>query len=61
MQRIRTLLAPALLLALGAVAPAQDVGSSVGALELTDLAQTEAESFGDMVGRAVLLEFFAYW
>lgn len=61
MNLTRTLLAPALLVVLGLAAPAQDVGSNVGGLELSDFAQTEAKSFDDFVGRAVLLEFFAYW
>ncbi len=61
MNLTRTLLAPALLVALSLAAPAQDVGSSIGTLELSDFAQTEAKSYDDFVGRAVLLEFFAYW
>ncbi len=37
------------------------VGSPLPAVELEDFAQTEATSFDDFVGRAVLIEFFAYW
>lgn len=61
MPSTRSLLAPAALLALALAAPAQEVGSTVGPLELSDLAQTEAKSFDDLVGRAILIEFFAYW
>ena len=56
-----------LTLALGAVsafaapAPAQGVGSKLPALELEGLSQTPAKTFDDYLGRAVLLEFFAYW
>ena len=42
-------------------AAAQDVGSYLPDLELADFAQTEASSIDDFVGRAVLIEFFAYW
>ena len=28
---------------------------------VSDLAQTEATTWDDLLGRAVLLEFFAYW
>ncbi len=60
--RIRThMLAPVALLALALGAPAQDVGSQVGQLEISEMAATDASSFEDFVGRAVLLEFFAYW
>jgi len=43
-----------------AVAPAQ-VGRPLPAAEIEDLQLTAAESFDDFVGRAVLIEFFAYW
>jgi hypothetical protein len=51
------------LIALGLVTavPAQGVGSKVPALELEDFAQTPAKSYEDFLGRAVLIEFFAYW
>lgn len=61
MKRIGALLAPLALAALAVSAPAQDVGSTVGPFELTDLAQTEAKTYDDFLGRTVLLEFFAYW
>ena len=31
------------------------------ASDLEGFSQTEAKSFGDFVGRAVLIEFFAFW
>lgn len=58
---LTSLLLPTALFALALPASAQDVGSSVGTFELTDLAQTQATSYDDFFGRAVLIEFFAYW
>lgn len=52
---------PALAAALAAVAPAQQVGSSLEPIELEGFAQTPAGSYDDFSGRAVLIEFFAYW
>lgn len=46
---------------LGSLSTAQQVGSKIGPVELVDFAQTEARSFDDYLGRAVLIEFFAYW
>jgi len=48
---------------LGAFASA---GTGVGDVpknleQIADYAQTGAESFADFQGRAVLIEFFAYW
>ena len=51
-------------LALAAFAlPARDVaaGESLPPVELEEFAQTKAKTFGDLTGRAVLIEFFAYW
>ena len=61
MRPSRFLALPALLAALALPAMAQDVGSTIPELELEGYAQTEAESFDDFFGRAVLIEFFAYW
>jgi hypothetical protein len=36
-------------------------GGSLPAVGLDDFAQTKAKSFEDLSGRAVLIEFFAYW
>lgn len=55
------LLAPVVLGALAVSAPAQEVGTTVSGVELEAFAQTGAESFDDLMGRAVLIEFFAYW
>jgi len=50
------------LLALGAVSGAQAVGTRMpSSFELKDFTQTKAESLGDFQGRALLIEFFAYW
>ena len=54
-------------LALGAVAicarpvTAQGVGTKIPVLELEGYTQTPAKSFEEFTGRAVLIEFFAYW
>lgn len=42
-------------------ASAQGVGSKLPAIQIEGLAQTPAKSFDDYLGRAVLIEFFAYW
>lgn len=57
----KALLAPLALVLSGALAGAQGVGSQLPAVELDGLSQTSASSYDDLVGRAVLLEFFAYW
>ena len=36
-------------------------GGSLPAVDLDDFAQTKAKSFDDLSGRAVLIEFFAFW
>ena len=46
---------------LGGLAGAQDPGSQLPAVELQDFQLTEATSYDDFFGRAVLLEFFAHW
>ena len=53
---------PALFLcALASSAAAQGVGTKLPAVELEDFTQTPARSFEDYLGRAVLIEFFAFW
>lgn len=55
-------LAPLALAGLAAPALAQDVGTSIPErVELDSFAQIPVKKFEDIVGRAVLLEFFAYW
>ena len=52
-------------LALGAAsllsAPAPIPGDKLPTPDLEGFTQTEAESYQDFVGRAVLIEFFEYW
>ena len=58
----RTVVTTLTLGVLGAVAGAQGVGSQLlDEVEIEDLAQTGARSFEDFYGRALLIEFFAYW
>jgi len=40
---------------------AQGIGSRMPAVELEGYANTRAKSYDDFSGRAVLIEFFAYW
>ena len=64
MKPIRTLTWGGLLLLTAAFAgPREDdlAGMRLPEIELDDYAQTEARSFEDFAGRAVLFEFFAYW
>lgn len=55
------LAASALLAGLALPATAQGVGSRIPEIQLEGYSQTEAKSFDDFYGRAVLIEFFAYW
>ena len=57
--RARHLLAVALCLVLAAAATAQ-VGQPLPDHELEGFSQTPAKSYDDFLGRAVLIEFFAY-
>lgn len=57
----RLLALPLLLAGLASTAAAQDIGSPLPEVELDGFSQTAAESFDDLYGRAVLIEFFAYW
>jgi len=52
---------PILLASLAWPATAQGVGSTIPQIELEGYSKTEAKSFDDFFGRAVLIEFFAYW
>ena len=40
---------------------AQGVGSKMPVVELEGYSQTPAKSYEDFTGRAVLIEFFAFW
>ena len=58
---IRRILAPLAVATLAGLGSAQQVGSRLPAVNLSGFSQTGAQSFEDFYGRAVLLEFFAYW
>jgi hypothetical protein len=47
--------------ALALLAPAGSAGGQLPAPDLEGFAQTKAKSFDDFAGRAVLIEFFAFW
>ena len=51
----------ALLLICSAAAAQVPTGTNLRPMSLGPLQGTEATSFGDFLGRAVLVEFFAYW
>ncbi len=53
----------ALLAALALAVPARAgvVGNYLSDVKLEGFAQTKAKSFDDFQGRAVLVEFFAFW
>ena len=59
--KLQRTLAPLALGLVAAVAYADGVGSRVTEADLEDWAKTEAQSFEDFTGRAILIEFFAYW
>ena len=61
MQPIRSFIAAVACALAPALAYAQGVGSKMPAVELEDYAKTAAKSYDDFLGRAVLIEFFAYW
>lgn len=42
-------------------ATAQGVGSKMPPTVIEGLSQTGAKSYDDFLGRAVVIEFFAYW
>jgi hypothetical protein len=57
----RLFLLPLALAALALPSFAGVVGKSLPLVELEGYSQTKAKSFDDFLGRAVLIEFFAYW
>lgn len=61
MKLIRSAIAAFACAAVPVVAQAQGVGSKLPEVELEGFSQTPAKSFEDYTGRAVLIEFFAYW
>ncbi|MCE9593839.1 MAG: hypothetical protein K8S98_06575 [Planctomycetes bacterium] len=62
MKHSRIWLSMLALAALVVPATAQGIGSTMPpSVELEGYAQTKATSYEDFLGRAVLIEFFAYW
>jgi hypothetical protein len=62
MKFFQLLLAPIALVAWAAPVPdGSNIGRSLPDVELEGLSQTKAKSLDDYLGRAVLVEFFAYW
>ena len=62
MKIFQLLLAPIALVALAAPAPeSANIGKSLPPASIEGLGQTKAKSLDDYTGRAVLVEFFAYW
>ena len=55
------MLAGVMTFGLSAVAVADNVGKPLPAVELENLTQSPADNFEELAGRAVLIEFFAYW
>ena len=55
------LFAPFALAAFALSVPSARAGGQLPQVELSDFGQTKAKSFDDFAGRAVLIEFFAYW
>ena len=55
------MLASVMTLGLCAVAVADNVGKPLPTVELEDLTQSPAANFEELAGRAVLIEFFAFW
>lgn len=58
---MKSLALSALALALSPIAGAQSVGKMLSDVDLEGFSQTEARTFDDLTGRAVLIEFFAFW
>ncbi len=61
MKPIRFALAALACALLSLSSSAQGIGSKLPEVELEDFSQTKAKSLEDFTGRAVLIEFFAYW
>ncbi|MBI5364441.1 MAG: hypothetical protein HZA53_14780 [Planctomycetes bacterium] len=59
--RTRALAFVLALAAFAAPSSADVVGKTVPPVALEGFTQTKAHSFDDFLGRAVLVEFFAYW
>jgi hypothetical protein len=48
-------------IALAALVVPARAGGTIPAASLDDFGQTKAKSFDDFAGRAVLMEYFAFW
>ena len=57
----RTGIAAIILSATAGVASAQEVGTYLPSLDLKDFGGTQIGSYDNLLGRTVLIEFFAYW
>ncbi len=57
----KMMLAGVMTLGLCVTAVADNVGRAMPAFELEGLTQSPAASYEELAGRAVLIEFFAYW
>jgi hypothetical protein len=49
------------LAALALLSPGARAGGQLPQVDLADFGQTKAKSLDDFAGRAILIEFFAYW
>lgn len=62
MKILQFLLAPLALAAWAAPAPdSSNIGKTLPTAPVEGLTQTKAKSLDDYLGRALLVEFFAYW
>lgn len=61
MKQLRFTLAALALLALASTGFAGVVGKTMPKVELEGFAGTKAATYDDLLGRTVLIEFFAYW
>lgn len=58
---MRTIVLSLLLAGLAATAAPAQVGAPLPKAKLTDFSQSKAKKYDDLVGRLVVLEFFAHW
>ena len=58
---LKQLLVASVLMLAARASAGQGVGSSFPKIGLQNFAQTDATSLDDFYGRALLIEFFAYW
>jgi hypothetical protein len=58
---LRNLIVALVLVLPGANSDAQAVGSQMPRFELKGLSQSPAKSIAELEGRAILIDFFAFW